>query len=724
MKTYEFNITPTHERYYNEDSNWGVYTFDTRDNIPHTSNNYLDLFSGVLAGKIQRLTIGLEYKVTANPEFNKKYESYSYIPQSVILVQPKTSEQQANFLHTLVTNKQAEAILAVYPNIIDDVVNGKEINTKPIKGIGDVTWQKIKNKIEENYVISDILALLSPLGITIKTIKTLLSFEQNPVLLKKKIIENPYILTKAKGIGFKKADEIAIKLNPDLKISKYRVEAFVHWFLYYTANTDGDTWVTKRKLDTSVDENIPECYDIYEKFLEEQKSSGEALVIRENKIGLKYFHNLELSVLSLLDDLNYANIKSENIEDGIEEAEKSQQFSFTDEQKNAIKRCCESNVSLITGQAGTGKSTILRSLVNIYQGKRIECCALSAKAAQRIIEVTGHEAKTIHRLLEYKGDEFAHNKENPLPCDVLILDEASMVNASIFHSLLCALRKGTKVIICGDDEQLPPIGCGNIFHDLLESERYTCCKLTQIHRQAEKSGIIIDSRKVRQNKFPVAVSDKDTITGELHDMIYKFRSDREKMRDYAIKTYLRSVKENGTDSTIIITPCKQNRTNSTAEFNQIIQSALILDSAEKVEYGKKVFRVGAKVIQRTNDYEKGVFNGEMGYIINVYEDKSVLIDFGNGKKLLFNHGDLANLELAYALTVHVTQGSGYDNVIILIDNTHYKLLDSCLLYTAITRARKKCLLIAEPSAFDKCIRNKASERKTWLSLENKKIRNF
>lgn len=531
MKTYEFNITPTKERYYNEKSNWGVYVFDTKDDIPYTSLGCDDSNIGILAGKTQRLTLGLEYKTTAKPEYNRKYGSYNYVPQAVTLVQPKTPEQQCSFLKTLVTERQAKNILSAYPNIIDDVISGKNIDTKEIKGIGDITWQKIKKKIESNYIISDLLALLSPLGITIKTIKKLLSFEENPALLKKKILENPYILTKAKGIGFKKADEIVIKLNPDMKKSKYRAEAFVHWFLNYTANNDGDTWVTKKKLNNAAKENIPECYDEYEDFIKAQKSSNGTLIIREDKIGSKYFYDLEMSAVKLLDNLNSAKLNNDiNVEGGIERAEKAQGFSYTDEQKEAIKMCCESNVSFITGQAGTGKSTILRGLVNIYQNKSIECCALSAKAAQRIVEVTGHEAQTIHRLLEYNGDIFNRNEHARLSCDIIILDEASMVNSSIFCSLLCALKKGTKFIICGDDEQLPPIGSGNIFHDLLNAERYNCCKLTQIHRQAEKSGIISDARQVRQNKFPIAISEHRVVTGELNDMIYSFCSDREKMR--------------------------------------------------------------------------------------------------------------------------------------------------------------------------------------------------
>ncbi len=401
---------------------------------------------------------------------------------------------------------------------------------------------------------------------------------------------------------------------------------------------------------------------------------------------------------------------------------------FTDEQKEAIRKCCETNVSLISGQAGTGKSTILRALTTIYKNRMIKCCALSAKAANRIKEATDHDASTIHRLLRYNGGLFECDKNNPLSCEMLIVDEASMINLDIFGNIFEAVKMGTKVVICGDDEQLPPIGCGNIFHDLLKFENYNCCKLTKILRQAEKSGIISDSRKIRQNLFPVERPERKIVTGVLQDMTYAFRNDREEIRDLAIKSYMKSVAGSGIENTIIIMPCKQNRVNCTEEINRIVLDALIPYNGKSLCLGNKEFRVGARVIQRVNNYNNNVFNGEMGTVTDIDTEKFImLVDFGesvensgNNKVIEYNYDTLGEIELAYALTIHVTQGSGYDNVIVLIDNSHYKLLDSCLLYTAVTRAKKRCLLIAEPSAFEKCINSKASERKTWLMLETMK----
>lgn len=720
-QTYNLTIIPVRERYYNNDSDFGVYVFKTKDKITKRKSYENGYSIAVLAGKTQQLTIGIEYKLVATLEYNSKYREYNYVPKSVVLVRPETTAEQELFLKSLVTEKQAASILSVYPNVVDDVINGKQIDTKKIKGIGDITWNKIKEKIENNYIISDILSLLSPLGVTITMIKKLLSFEENPSLLKKKIIENPYILTKIKGIGFKKADEIALKLNKNIKVSQFRTTAFIVWQLNYIANNSGDTWVRKDKFDELVKNEIPECYDLYIQFIKEQEQDGKMLKLSGNKIGLKRIVDTEYGITKKLDKLNFATVSiTPDTQNGIKKAEKELGFSYTKEQQEIISKCCENSVTLISGQAGTGKSTILRGIVNAYSQYNIACCALSAKAAQRIFEATGHEASTIHRLLKYSNGEFSCNERFPIDCDVLILDEASMVNAEIFIALLTSVKEGTKLIICGDDEQLPPIGCGNIFHDLLKMNKYPCVRLTKILRQAEKSGIIKDSLQIRQNCFPVASSDGHIITGELQDMEYLFMEDRDKMRDYAIKIYLESIEKNGIDSTIIITPCKKNRINSTEEINKIIQSKLISSSSPSISYGKKEFRVGSKIIQRVNDYDKTVFNGETGKIVNIKKsfdgESYALIDFGNGKRIEYTRADLASVELAYALTVHVTQGSGYDNVIILIDSTHFKLLDSCLLYTALTRAKQKCILISEQKAFSQCIRSKASDRNTWLSL--------
>ena len=262
-EVYEFLATPQMERYYNDDSTYGVYSFITTDDIPEYYNCKLDPFDdksnsvkgGTLAGKMQQLSIGMEYKVTATMEYNAKYKSYNYVPTVVIANIPKTQEQQIAFLKTQVTELQAKNILEVYPNVVEDVMQNKPIDVSQIKGIGEITWKNIKEKILDNYVISDILSMLQPLGVTFAVIKKLITDEPNPSLLKQKLIENPYIMTRVKGLGFKKVDDLALKLNPDLRISEKRVIAFLRYHLNSIGEDLGHTWVTQNELDNAVQDN-------------------------------------------------------------------------------------------------------------------------------------------------------------------------------------------------------------------------------------------------------------------------------------------------------------------------------------------------------------------------------------------------------------------------------------------------------------------------------------
>ena len=727
---FSFKIVPRQERFYNENTAYGVYSFTTDNDIPNCYECYdpqMNKTKGcILAGNVQRLTIGIPYEVKAKLSFNKKYDSYQYEPITVTPDIPKSYEAQVDYLRTQVTITQAKNILAAYPNVVDDVINGREINYRKIKGIGEKSWNKIRDNLIKNYGVADIITMLRPYGVTVKMVQKLLSSYSSPQILKQELEKNPYILTKLKGLGFKRVDDLALKLVPKMRNSEERTIAFLRYYFQWLGENEGDTWIPVNQLDTSVREIIPECEEHYKRISEEEKATPRFLHIEDNMIGLQEYYNKEHSCVGKLRYLDAIKTDYQvNIQKGIEIAERQQGFTYTPEQIESLKKCCESNVVLICGGAGVGKTSLLRGLIAIYRNYSIACCALSAKAAQRIYEATGHPATTIHRLLKYNGIAFGVNPQNPLFENIIIIDEASMINTSLFLSLLSAIKEGSKVIICGDDGQLPPIGYGNTFHDLLNLDLFNSCKLTKIMRQAAKSGIITDAWAVRNNTNPLDKYELKITRGELQDMTYMFRDDRKTMRDLAIKIFLKTLEKYGNIEDIaIITPCKKNRTNCTQDINNIILNTLIpRDSNNEITYGDKVFREGARIIQVVNDYKQDVFNGEMGYVRKIYtrcndkgKTEQVLeAEFGD-KTVIYRKQDLDNVELGYCLTIHKMQGSGIKYVIVVIDNTHYKLLDSCLLYTGLTRAVKKCLLIAEPQAYDRCIRTKASDRRTWISL--------
>ena len=417
------------------------------------------------------------------------------------------------FLKTQAKESIAESLLAEYPNIIEDVMAGKckTIDTSMIKGLGNKTWAKLREKIINNYVISEVVVMLQPHGITFNMIKKLVEAEPDPEKLKYKINTNPYILTKIRGLGFKKVDDIALKIRPELRDSKYRLDYFMTYYLTNLGESDGHTYMAIATLRSEVSTTVGECLHIFDDYVENDFPPD--IYVSGELIGLKKYHDTEMNILALLQERRDTNstkkkeiITVNEIGQVIAEVEKEEGFTFSEEQNKGIYTALQTNVVLISGEAGTGKTTLLKPIIRCYKKRNysIAACALSAKAAQRIQEATGLEAKTIHRLLEAQGvDSFMHDANNPLPIDVVLLDEASMVNAGLFYQLLLAIRPGTKIIISGDHMQLPPIGYGNIFSDLLKMDELDSVQLTKPMRQAEKSGILSDARKVRRAISPI-----------------------------------------------------------------------------------------------------------------------------------------------------------------------------------------------------------------------------
>ena len=740
----KFKCVPVTERFYSEDSSYGVFVFHTKDDIPKyddvPENTFdSDLYAkntkmSVLAGNMQQLYLGVEYEVTATLEYNAKYKSYQYKPKIVTATKPKSEQQQKCFLKSVVSEKQAETLLEHYPNIVQDIVAGNDnVDVSILKGIGDKTYAKIKEKVLDNYVISDILVLLQPLGVTFSKIKKLISNEPNPSLLKEKLINNPYIMLEIKGFGFKTVDQLALKLNPEIKVSSKRTYAFINYFFSDMGNNQGHTWTTVDSLECAIRDNINECMETFHKIIDSEREIEKVLHFEGDKVGLLRYYENEKSIFDILNSLqSYKSLKvsKKDIDDGILQSEKDQGFPLTEEQKELVIKSMNHNVVVITGSAGTGKTSVSRAILNVYKKANysISCCALSAMAAQRIIEATGFQASTIHRLLGYNSTGFIYNYENPLDCDVLFVDECSMINAYIFYSVVCAVKEGKKIVLCGDNKQLPPIGYGNVFNDLLhKSEEFTVLRLTKVLRQAEDSGILMDANKIRKGNYPIGQPELKIINGKLKDMIYMFRDTREGMTRIAINTYMKSIQEDGMDNVAIIVPRRKNCENSTDEINKKIVDLVCNKMEKSVRFGNKTFYVGSKVTQMDNNYDKNVFNGEIGYITKIEEvtdenEKNVYITVkysmnNETKYVVYQRKELDQIDFAYALTVHKTQGQSIKTVIIIIDMTHYTLLDTCLLYTAITRAKKRCLLLSEPKAFKMCMENnKSKTRNTWLSI--------
>ncbi|MEG2289591.1 MAG: AAA family ATPase [Clostridium sp.] len=716
---YNFTLNPMSEIYYNEDSFYGIYKFSTGDKIPNLEElKFTSGQSGVstIVGKMQRLTIGVPYECNATLVLNKKYNKYQYEVDSISANKPKTLNEQEQFLKCILTEGQTKALLGVYPNIIEMILDNKDVSLDKVKGIGNKSFEKIKNKILDNYVLSDIITMLKPYGITINAIKSLIKEEKNTVLLKQKLKENPYLLTSISGFGFKRIDLIALQINPCLKNSSYRLKSFISYYLSDIGNNDGHSKIQLSSLTDAVKSNVFECFDLYNKLIEKEMCHPNFLYIDSGCVGLYSYYKRE-------NDINYIlkTLESSSGKDVLSDGRISQIYNkfkcekgydLTSEQKEILHAMNNHNVVLLTGKAGSGKSSAIDVVIKAYSNKNISLTALSAKAVRRMVETTGVEdCKTIHRLLGYQGSEFLYTKDNPLPTDVLIIDEASMINSSLFLSLLSAISTDTKVLIVFDDGQLPPIGVGNIAKDLLELS-FKHISLTKVHRQAQDSGILSDANIIREGSNPIQQPSSKLCRGKLKDMYYIFDTDKQAIFDTTIKYYIKSLDSLSVDDITIIVPRKGNAINSTASYNDRIQSILLKDVKKFVKKGDKVFKLGAKLIQRANNKDKNVVNGEIGFLTNI-NPEGFEVSFDN-KVVSYTITEMDELELAYALTVHLMQGSQCDTIIFVCDSSSYILLSKELVYTALTRASKRCLVISEPRSFNIGCKKKAGARNTWL----------
>lgn len=746
-QVYEFTGFSTHERFYSDDSSWGVYTFNSEIELPtsiiindinifSTKEDDKILYQVTLRGKMQQLDpfSNVPYKVKAKLSNHSKW-GYGFEVISISQDTPKTVEDTGLFLKSILTENQTNILLEIYPDIVDMVINNpnvdSEIDLNKLNGIKEFTWKIIKNKILDNYLMADVLSLLSPYGISQKRIKQLFNEEANPYLLKEKLLNDPYIITEIDGIGFKTADAISLKINPSLLISEQRTRGFVKDYLKNIGEERGDTWIYLSELDSAIKENVLETEILYNEFIESEKQHETILHIEKDeekndyKVGFHYYYWIESEIWDKIIASNKEEplwINQEHIDNGIKEAEKEQGFTFTEEQKQAIINMTKNNFNTLSSPAGCGKSTISRGILKIYQkaGYSINCATLSAKAAIRLNETTGFPSQTIHRLLEARpGGVFGRNRNLKLSEGVFLIDECSMINSYLFKKLFEAISENSKIILVGDNYQVSPIGYGNTFEDILKKDFLQNNKLTKILRQAAKSGIISDSNKIRQGISPFIKKEPKMVRGELQDIFYIFRDNRESLNKIAINSFMKSLEEGRSiDDIVILVPRKKDVINSTQEINKKIQSILMKNETRFIDYGNSKYYFGDKVIHIKNNYDKNVMNGEMGRIISIYKNNDkqdcILVDFGD-KEIEYTKRDMKELDLGYSLTAYKFQGSQSLDVITIIDNTHFMLLSKNYLYTAITRSISRCLLLAEPYAFDMCIKtDRTSTRNTWM----------
>lgn len=399
----------------------------------------------------------------------------------------------------------------------------------------------------------------------------------------------------------------------------------------------------------------------------------------------------------------------------IEEIERSKDITYDKVQKEAIKKAEVSKVMILTGGPGTGKTTTIHGIIDLFKRSNMDVilAAPTGRAAKRLSEATGMKAKTIHRLLEYKPPEgYKRNEDNPLQGDVLIVDEASMIDVLLMYHLLKAVPEHMIIVIVGDIDQLPSVGPGNILQDIIASEVIPTIKLERIFRQARGSKIITNAHKINKGEKP------DLSGGTNSNFFFISEENADKVIDTIVKLCTKRLpnyyKVDPIKDIQVLTPMQRTETGA-ANLNTILQSALNKNTLS-LKKGAIEYRLHDKVMQVRNNYDKEVFNGDVGFVsaINV-EDQTLRVNFDD-KEVEYEQLELDELVLAYATTIHKAQGSEYPIVIIPITFSHYVMLQRNLLYTGITRAKNVVVLVGNKSAIYEAVRNnKVKDRNTLLS---------
>jgi exodeoxyribonuclease V alpha subunit len=721
----EILIVPEKKFFYSYASSFGIYRVGVKPSSKDFDKLEIDTFGTItIKGSMPELEIGTVYVANVTPKMDKKY-GLGYEVNYIFSKPLTTIEEQISFLRTLLTQKQVDSILEVYPNDdIIDLIKTNRFDYSKVKNIGEVTYNKIKEKILQNEKYQNaIIELTCKLGIPYKAVKKMSDFYGSPDILVEKINENPYLLIEVDGFGFKKVDELALSKGIE-KTSPNRIKACVKYILDEQAN-DGHCWVKLTKTISEATKLLGLKIDDVEKVLNE--SDEEDFVVRDNIVYLKkyylYEEGIKEHILRLLDEKTIYKI--ENIEEKIKKIEEEQGFSFTEEQRKAIYLAIENNVLIVNGKAGTGKTSVIKGIVEVLKsvdGLEYATCALSGKASQRIHESTGLDSYTTHRILGYNPEYgFLFDEHHPLPYDVIILDEASMINSQLFFYLVRAIKNGAKFIITGDTAQLEPIGVGNCLVDLIASDVVPKVELTIVHRQAQKSGILSCANKVREGiKF---LSDNDYSSkklGELKDL-YVYPYDNV---DDVYNAIIKIAKEYNGDilDFQVIVPMKNRGKISTLNLNNALQiifneSPEFVDQHQKIERKNFSFLVGDKVIINGNNYDKGVFNGTIGIIeyIDSRKDGEIVINFENVGRVTFKKEEMSKIDLAYAISTHKSQGSQWRYVVFALDYSSYVLLNRQLVYTGMTRAREALFMPVELKALQHAIKtDNSTKRLTFL----------
>ena len=615
-----------------------------------------------------------------------------------------------------------------------------------VKGISERKAREIAVQAEEKKDLRRAMIYLQKYGIsTTLAAKIYQQYGRNVYRI---IEENPYRLADdVAGVGFKTADEIAAKVGIHTD-SDYRIRSGIFYTLMQSIG-EGHVYLLKDALTWRAGKLLEVEIDNIEKYLMDL-AMEKKVVLKEAEDGVRVyssrFYYMELNVAKMLHDLNISEeVSRERLLERLGKIEDATGLFLDEMQKKAVMEATKQGILVLTGGPGTGKTTTINAMIRLFEseGMTILLAAPTGRAAKRMTETTGYEASTIHRLLEVSGNPeeetiggFQRNEENPLDTDVLIIDEVSMVDLPLMNALLKAVMPGTRLILVGDQNQLPSVGPGSVLKDIIASGCFPVVMLTKIFRQAGESDIVVNAHKINRGE-PVILDNKS------RDFFFLKRQEPNVIISVMltlIQKKLPKYVNAGIYDIQVMTPMRKGLLG-VERLNQILQQYLNPPSPEKSEreYADRLFREGDKVMQIKNNYQlewkiqtkygltvdkgQGVFNGDMGVVreINTYEE-TITVEYDEHRQVIYPYSMMDELELAYAITVHKSQGSEYPAVVIPLLQGPRQLYHRNLLYTAVTRAKKCVTLVGSEAVFQEMIRNNQDQKRNTSLAE--RIREF
>jgi exodeoxyribonuclease V alpha subunit len=603
----------------------------------------------------------------------------------------------------------AEKLVAKFGEKVFDVIEQEPARLREVAGIGPTRLERITAGWSDQREIRKIMVFLTSHGVgTARAVRIYKTYGAKAI---DKVRDNPYSLAHdIHGIGFQTADQIARTLGVDPQ-SEIRARAGLAWVLQELSTQGHCAYPVPMLLQAAAKLlEIPD--DVLRKALAQEMTQGRLVADQITGVEVVYLaglHRAETALAAALHALRDGPhpLQAIDVEAEIARVEKEVQLTLAPGQKDALRTAVKSKVLVITGGPGVGKTTLVNSLLRILDRAelRVVLCAPTGRAARRLAETTGAEAKTIHRLLEVEphSGQFKRGRENPLEADVLVLDEASMVDVVLMNHLVRAIPPRAALVMVGDVDQLPSVGPGTVLRDVIDSKALPVVRLTEIFRQAAASRIIVNAHRINAGLLP----ELNKKSGALEDFYVVEAEEPAAIAERILKMITERIPERFKLDPIrdiqVLTPMNRGELGSRA-LNERLQAVLNPQGPPEVVKFGHAYRQGDKVMQVVNNYDKEVFNGDLGFIARVDETEREVEIAYDGRAVVYDFGELDEVVPAYACSIHKSQGSEYPAVIIPLHTQHYRMLHKPVIYTGVTRGKKLVVLVGSRKALSIAVR--------------------